>query len=82
MHAPKALVLCIMGLPLPPARMVRKEGRKEGITGIINHPWPHKTRTAQGCQIAKFDPFPSLGCARVEGGGAQSKERKGSHFAA
>ena len=34
------------------------------------------------CQIAKFDPFLSLDCARVEGVGAQSKERKGSNFAA
>ena len=31
---------------------------------------------------AKFDPFLSLDCARVEGVGAQSKERKGSIFAA
>ena len=31
---------------------------------------------------AKFDPFLSLDCARVEGRGAQSKERKGSSFAA
>ena len=30
---------------------------------------------------AKFDPFLSLYCARVEGMGAQSKERKGSNFA-
>ena len=36
----------------------------------------------QGCQMAKFDPFLSLDCARVEGMGAQSKERKGSNFAA
>ena len=35
-----------------------------------------------GCQMAKFDPFLSLVCARVEGVGAQSKERKGSNFAA
>ena len=35
-----------------------------------------------GCQMAKFDPFLSLDCARVEGVGAQSKERKGSNFAA
>ena len=33
-----------------------------------------------GCQMAKFDPFLSLDCARVEGVGAQSKERKGSNF--
>ena len=31
---------------------------------------------------AKFDPFLSLDCARVEGVGAQFKERKGSNFAA
>ena len=31
--------------------------------------------------MAKFDPFLSLDCARSEGGGAQSKERKGSNFA-
>ena len=37
---------------------------------------------AQGCQMAKFDPFLSLDCARLEGVGAQSKERKGSNFAA
>ena len=36
----------------------------------------------QGCYMAKFDPFLSLDCARVEGMGAQSKERKGSKFAA
>ena len=35
-----------------------------------------------GCQMAKFDPFLSLDCTRVEGVGAQSKERKGSNFAA
>ena len=35
-----------------------------------------------GCQMAKFDPFLSLDCARVEGVGAQSKERKGLNFAA
>ena len=34
-----------------------------------------------GCQMAKFDSFLSLDCARVEGVGAQSKERKGSNFA-
>ena len=34
----------------------------------------------QGCQMAKFDPFLSLDWARVEGVGAQSKERKGSNM--
>ena len=37
---------------------------------------------AQGCQMAKFDPFLSLDCARAEGVGAQYKERKASNFAA
>ena len=37
--------------------------------------------TEQGCQMAKYDPFFSLDCARVEGRGAKSKERKESHFA-
>ena len=32
--------------------------------------------------MAKFDPFLALDCARVESVGAQSKERKGSNFAA
>ena len=32
--------------------------------------------------MAKFDSFLSLDCDRVEGVGAQSKERKGSNFAA
>ena len=36
----------------------------------------------QGCQTAKFDPFLSLDCDGVESVGAQSKERKGSNFAA
>ena len=47
-----------------------------------------------GCQMENFDPFLSLDCTRVEGVGwgaiqaptpstlAQSKERKGSNFAA
>ena len=36
----------------------------------------------QVCQMAKLDPFLSLDCARVEDVGEQSKERKGSKFAA
>ena len=45
------------------------------ITQIIRSP-------NHGCQMAKFDPVLSLDCARVEGVGAQSKERTGSNFAA
>ena len=29
-----------------------------------------------GCQMAKFDPFLSLGCARVEGGGRNPMKGK------
>ena len=43
---------------------------------------PSRMMLQHGCQMAKFDPFLSLDCARVEGVGAQSKERKGSNFAA
>ena len=48
-------------------------GLEEGRIGFNN---------VQCCQMAKFDPFLSLDCARVEGVGAQSRERKGSNFAA
>ena len=34
----------------------------------------------QGCQMAKFDPFLSLDCARVEGVGAQSQGKEGIKF--
>ena len=40
------------------------------------------SESGHGYQMAKFDPFLSLDCARVEGVGAQYKERKGSNFAA
>ena len=42
---------------------------------------PPGAQKQQGCQMAKLNPFLSLDCARVEGVGAQSKERKGSNFA-
>ena len=42
----------------------------------------HASCPTQGCQMSKLDPYISLDCARVEGLGAQSKERKGSNFAA
>ena len=41
---------------------------------ILNH---FRRVHFQRCQMAKFDPFLSLDCTRVE-----SKERKGSNFAA
>ena len=59
-----------------------------GISGTIaqKHELPPALEMmllmVQGCQMAKFYPFLSLDCPRVEGMGAQSKERKGSNFAA
>ena len=41
-----------------------------------------KPTCGQDCQMAKFDPFLSLDCARVEGGGRNPRQRKGSNFAA
>ena len=40
-----------------------------------------RSRAHQGYQMAKFDPFLTLDCARVEGAGVQSKERKASNIA-
>ena len=52
------------------------------LFGIVEEPSGSLSPCHQGCQMAKLDPFLSLDCARVEGVGAQSKERKGSNFAA
>ena len=42
----------------------------------------HCGSRGQCYQMAKFAPFLSLDCTKVESVGAQSKERKGSNFAA
>ena len=66
---------------------------KDAVAGALHRPqwekdvvylvqFPTAPHCRQGCQRAKFDPFLSLDCARVEGVGAQSKERKGSNSAA
>ena len=56
----------------------------EGLFHVKKHTAVPGSKVApeQCCQIAKFDPFLSLDFTRVEGVGAQSKERKGSNFAA
>ena len=71
----------------PPRTQFRNsemEGRQEEKThgAVPALPQPLLSLLLQCCQMAKFDPFLSLDCARVEGVGAQSKERKGSNFAA
>ena len=43
--------------------------------------WARRTIAPLRC-AARFDPFLSLDCAGLEGVGAQSRERKGSNFAA
>ena len=67
-----------------------EEGMRVGVDRNkyqIHIPLPPKidpTVTMMQVSVArwqKFDPFLSLDCARVEGMGAQSKERKGSNFA-
>ena len=60
--------------PVRQRQLVRLERQRQGDELVL--------RKSQGCQMAKFDPFFSLDCAGVEGVGAQSKERKGSNFAA
>ena len=55
-----------------PANFPNYEGLYSDFPDIDRH----------GCQMAKFDLFLSLECARVEGVGAHSKEGKGSNFAA
>ena len=65
--------------PLPSSTGEESRGRVFiGAVLIMFH-----VGVSQGCQMAKFDPFFSLDCARVEGVGAQSKGRKekGSNFA-
>ena len=52
------------------------------LTGSYERETCVACQVSQGCQMAKFDPFLSLDCTRVEGLGAQSKERKGSNCAA
>ena len=53
------------------------------VTGLgSSKPEGGSRYAGQGCQMPKFDPFLSLHFARVEGVGAQSKEREGSNFAA
>ena len=61
------VLLCPLGAEVP---------RVGVILRAIRGPW------GQGCQMAKLDPFLSLDYARLEGVGAQSKERQGSNFAA
>ena len=78
--------------------LVPAGGRGEGLRALqgrprlvpaLRHPRDHARTGKQGYQMAKFNPLPSLDCARVEGLGhrvegvrAQSKEGKGSNFAA
>ena len=60
-------------------REEKKEGKKEKEKertakfesfGFVHRPSLDRwIDGGQGCQMAKFDPFLSLDCARVEGGG-------------
>ena len=71
-----------------PVGSVFHDGRGDSAGDGVLHRLVGSARGSQGpgagqCyQMTKFDPFLSLDCTRVEGVGAQSKERKGSNFAA
>ena len=65
-----------------PCRERKKEEKASFLPQITRKKVSHERAHYQGCQMAKFDPFLSLDCARVEGMGAQSKERNGSDLAA
>ena len=68
---------------LPGLQNSRPPGDAPGSPGCIVNSVTSLLHGGQGCQMAKFDPFLSLDwAARVEGVGAQSKQRKGSNFAA
>ena len=65
-------------------RMMLGSGPGQKVRGIISFFVIRIAEVpfAQGCQMAKFDPFLSLVCAPTPSTLAQSKERKGSNFAA
>ena len=66
-------------------KMVRNISQHDGMTKALFVEFIGDIADAvqernQCCQLAKFDPFLSLDCARVEGVGAQSKLRKRFNF--
>ena len=69
--------VCARGDPLP------GDGLLNGILGpFLSLSFSVSRCWTQCCQMAKFDPSLSLDCTGLEGVRAQSKERKGSNFAA
>ena len=62
-------------------RRRRRRRRKRAAAKGTNY-LALKREPGQGCQMAKFDPFLSLDCARVEGGGRNPRKGEGSNFAA
>ena len=69
-----------------PGLAAAEEAKKAALNQLYfstleNFRFPLSLTLSQSCQIAKVDPFLFLDCARVEGVGAQSKDRKGSNFA-
>ena len=65
-------------------RQKRVRARRKDVGGGVNALCQNllaPRSLIQGCQMAKFDPFLSF-CAPTPSTLAQSKERKGSNFAA
>ena len=61
------------------------KARMTNITKTAIKGWIHQSSLSdvmQGCQMEKFDPFLTLDIAPMPSTLAQSKERKGSNFAA
>ena len=55
----------------------------EKLSDVLEPNWTGGLRDMVArSEMAKFVPFLSLDCTSVEGVGVQSKERKGSNFAA
>ena len=88
----QAISISLSTVPVDKGELKEREGTRAVLPSSLAYlsaRWPAVRLSGggingkrQGCQMAKFDPFLSLDCARVEGVGAQSKERKGSNFAA
>ena len=57
-------------------RRRRKRGLKGGVEAASREDGVHlRAGRKQGCQVAKFDPFLSLDCTGLEGGGGRAIQR-------
>ena len=64
-----SLVQCLMGHIEEDGEDDEDDEEENGGAGVSNSREVRRGDSDQGCQMAKFDPFLSLDCARVEGVG-------------